>query len=183
MAARPRDDGGPVACLAVERCGPVVDPEEYRVFSWSEWVGREPDESEPCIRSARLRLAVPEVITLSHYDRLPNPAVTFSRRNVAKRDHHHVCQYCGAQPGAESITIDHVFPRLARRDVDLDQLRGRLRALQRPERGPDSLTSGHAAPPPAECRCQNGSRSTPPIRSQHRKLARFLTHEPVLGHG
>ena len=52
----------------------------------------------------------PEVITLSHYDRLPNTAVTFSRRNVAKRDHY-ICQYCGAQPGAESITIDHVQPR------------------------------------------------------------------------
>ena len=36
--------------------------------------------------------------------------MTFSRRNVAKRDHY-VCQYCGAQPGAESITIDHVLPR------------------------------------------------------------------------
>jgi 5-methylcytosine-specific restriction endonuclease McrA len=34
----------------------------------------------------------------------------FSRRNVAKRDHY-TCQYCGAQPGAESITIDHVLPR------------------------------------------------------------------------
>ena len=52
----------------------------------------------------------PEVICLAHYDRLPGAAVTFSRRNVAKRDHH-TCQYCGAQPGAEAITIDHVVPR------------------------------------------------------------------------
>ncbi len=36
--------------------------------------------------------------------------MTFSRRNVAKRDHY-TCQYCGAQPGAEGITIDHVVPR------------------------------------------------------------------------
>ena len=59
---------------------------------------------------ARLRLPVPEIIILAHYDRLPNTAVTFSRRNVAKRDHY-VCQYCGLQPGAESITIDHILPR------------------------------------------------------------------------
>ena len=39
----------------------------------------------------------------------PRPS-TFSRRNVAKRDHH-TCQYCGAQPGWEPITIDHVLPR------------------------------------------------------------------------
>ena len=88
----------------------VVDPEDYRLFSWSDWAEREPTDGEPCIRSARLRLPVPEVIALARYDRLPNTAVTFSRRNIAKRDHF-VCQYCGAQPGAESITIDHVQPR------------------------------------------------------------------------
>jgi 5-methylcytosine-specific restriction endonuclease McrA len=88
----------------------VVDPEEYRLFSWSDWAEREPADGEPCVRSARLRLAVPEVISLAYYDRLPSRAVTFSRRNVAKRDHY-VCQYCGGQPGAESITVDHVVPR------------------------------------------------------------------------
>jgi 5-methylcytosine-specific restriction endonuclease McrA len=88
----------------------VVDPDDYQALSWADWAGREPADGERCIRSARLRLAVPEVITLSRYDRLPNTAVTFSRRNVAKRDHY-VCQYCGAQPGAESITIDHIQPR------------------------------------------------------------------------
>ena len=53
---------------------------------------------------------VPEVVALCRYDRLPGSAGTFSRRNVAKRDHH-TCQYCGAQPGWEAITIDHVIPR------------------------------------------------------------------------
>ena len=62
------------------------------------------------MRSARRSLRAPEVICLAHYDRLPGSAVTFSRRNVAKRDHH-TCQYCGAQPGAGAITIDHVVPR------------------------------------------------------------------------
>jgi 5-methylcytosine-specific restriction endonuclease McrA len=88
----------------------VVEPDEYRLLSWSEWTEREPVAGAPCIRTARLRLRVPEVIGLAHYDRLPSAAVTFSRRNVAKRDHH-TCQYCGAQPGGESITIDHVIPR------------------------------------------------------------------------
>jgi 5-methylcytosine-specific restriction endonuclease McrA len=64
----------------------------------------------PCIRTARLRLRVPEVVSLTRYDRLPSTAVMFSRRNVAKRDHY-LCQYCGAQPGGDAITIDHVVPR------------------------------------------------------------------------
>ena len=88
----------------------VVDPDDYRLFAWSDWAQRPPIDGAPCIRSARLRLPVPEIIALAHYERLPNTAVTFSRRNVAKRDHF-TCQYCGAQPGAESITIDHVLPR------------------------------------------------------------------------
>jgi 5-methylcytosine-specific restriction endonuclease McrA len=88
----------------------VVDKDDFRVFSWADWAEREPALGERCIRSARLRLAVPEVIALSRYDRVPNTAVTFSRRNVARRDHY-VCQYCGAQPGAGSITIDHIQPR------------------------------------------------------------------------
>jgi 5-methylcytosine-specific restriction endonuclease McrA len=88
----------------------VVDPEEYRLLSWNDWTRHVPAEGAPCVRSARLRLKAPEIICLAHYDRLPSTAVTFSRRNVAKRDHY-TCQYCGAQPGAESITIDHVQPR------------------------------------------------------------------------
>ena len=88
----------------------VVEPDEYRLFTWEEWAELEPDPDAPCIRSARARLRVPEVVCLARYDRLPSSAVTFSRRNVAKRDHH-TCQYCGAQPGWDRITVDHVVPR------------------------------------------------------------------------
>jgi len=88
----------------------VVEPDEYRTYSWEDWVGLEPPPDVPCIRSARARLRVPEVVCLTRYDRLPATAVTFSRRNVARRDHH-TCQYCGAQPCWESITVDHVVPR------------------------------------------------------------------------
>jgi 5-methylcytosine-specific restriction endonuclease McrA len=88
----------------------VVEPEEFRVYTWNDWTALEPLAGSPCIRGARVRLRVPEVVSLTHYDRLPSTAVTFSRRNVAKRDHY-TCQYCGAQPGVESITVDHVLPR------------------------------------------------------------------------
>jgi 5-methylcytosine-specific restriction endonuclease McrA len=88
----------------------VVEPDEFRLYDWEEWAALEPVAGAPCVRAARLRLRAPEVISLAHYDRLPSTAVTFSRRNVAKRDHY-TCQYCGTQPGAESITVDHVQPR------------------------------------------------------------------------
>ena len=55
-------------------------------------------------------LRVPEVITLTGFERLPSAVVAFSRRNIYKRDHY-TCQYCGTQPGSEELTIDHVVPR------------------------------------------------------------------------
>jgi hypothetical protein len=88
----------------------AVEPDEYRLYDWADWSELEPADGRLCVRSARRSLRAPEVICLAHYDRLPGAAVTFSRRNVAKRDHH-TCQYCGAQPGGEAITIDHVVPR------------------------------------------------------------------------
>jgi 5-methylcytosine-specific restriction endonuclease McrA len=88
----------------------VVDPETYQLFTWADWSRIAPREGDAFIQAVRLRLRVPEVIVLADYDRLPSAAVSFSRRNVFKRDHW-TCQYCGVQPGGEELTIDHVVPR------------------------------------------------------------------------
>jgi len=88
----------------------VVDPQDYQTYSWSDWAKLAPPDGEPFIRTIRTRLRVPEVVTLTDYDRLPEAAVAFSRRNIFKRDHY-TCQYCGVQPGAEELTIDHILPR------------------------------------------------------------------------
>jgi 5-methylcytosine-specific restriction endonuclease McrA len=88
----------------------VVDPADYRLYTWADWSELRPRDGEQFIQAVRLRLRVPEVIVLSAYDRLPSAAVSFSRRNVFKRDHW-ACQYCGEQPGSEELTIDHVLPR------------------------------------------------------------------------
>jgi len=88
----------------------VVDPADYQTYTWEDWSGLRPRDGERFIQAVRFRLRVPEVVTLSEYDRLPTAAVTFSRRNIFKRDHF-TCQYCGAQPGSEELTLDHVVPR------------------------------------------------------------------------
>lgn len=88
----------------------VVDPADYRFYTWGEWMALPAAEGRPCIRTARARIRVPEVVALQHFDRLPTAAVAFSRRNIAKRDHY-TCQYCGSQPGVAELTIDHVTPR------------------------------------------------------------------------
>ena len=88
----------------------VVDPADYQVYNWADWSALAPKEDELCVRTRHFRLRVPEVVTLTRYDRVPTNAVTFSRRNVFKRDRY-TCQYCGHQPGSEELTIDHVIPR------------------------------------------------------------------------
>jgi 5-methylcytosine-specific restriction endonuclease McrA len=88
----------------------VVDPDDYRLYSWSDWARLEPRAGEPFLQAVRFRLRVPEVLTLTRYDRPRDGVVPFSRRNIFKRDHA-TCQYCGAHPGSDELTIDHVLPR------------------------------------------------------------------------
>jgi 5-methylcytosine-specific restriction endonuclease McrA len=88
----------------------VVEPETYQLFNWADWSKITPRDGDAFIQAVRLQLRVPEVIVLAEYDRLPSAAVSFSRRNVFKRDHW-TCQYCGLQPGGQELTIDHVVPR------------------------------------------------------------------------
>jgi len=88
----------------------VVDPNDFRLYTWADWSRLTPAHDEPFVRAVRFRLRVPEVIALNDYDRLPAAQVAFSRRNVYKRDHY-TCQYCGVRPGSAELTIDHVVPR------------------------------------------------------------------------
>ena len=88
----------------------IVDPVDYQLYNWSDWSRLVPDRDEPFIQSVRQRIRIPEVIALTKFDAMPTRTVTFSRRNVFKRDKM-TCQYCGKQPGSEELTIDHVVPR------------------------------------------------------------------------
>lgn len=88
----------------------IVDPVDYQLYDWSDWSKLVPDQDEPFVQAVRQRIRVPEVVTLTKFDRMPTQAVTFSRRNVFKRDKY-TCQYCGKRPGSEELTIDHVVPR------------------------------------------------------------------------
>lgn len=88
----------------------IVDPADYQLYTWKDWSRLIPQQDEPFVQSVTFRLRVPEVITLTGYDRVPRQVVTFSRLNLYKRDQY-TCQYCDAKPGSEELTIDHVQPR------------------------------------------------------------------------
>lgn len=88
----------------------IVDPADFQLYDWSDWSRLVPDREEPFIQAVRQRIRVPEVVALTQFDAMPTQSVTFSRRNVFRRDKM-TCQYCGKQPGSEDLTIDHVVPR------------------------------------------------------------------------
>ena len=69
-----------------------------------------PADGEPFVQAVSQRLRVPEVVALNSFDRVPSSTVTFSRRNIFKRDRF-TCQYCGRQPRPDELTIDHVVPK------------------------------------------------------------------------
>lgn len=88
----------------------IVDTESFTTMTWSDWAKLKPDNEDEVIRSAKQAFKVPEVVVLTKYDKLPAQKVTFSRRTIYKRDNYQ-CQYCGAAPGSEELTIDHILPR------------------------------------------------------------------------
>ena len=88
----------------------VVDPADYQLYDWEDWSQLTPAAGQPFVQAVRQPFCVPEVVALTEFDKLPNAAVTFSRRNVFKRGRY-TCQYCNEQPGGDELTIDHVVPR------------------------------------------------------------------------
>ena len=87
----------------------AVHPATYEAADWDGWIERGPHERGR-LRGVNFELPVPEVIVLQRYNGFPNRGVSFSRRNVYKRDGNR-CVYCRTAPPVAELTIDHVVPR------------------------------------------------------------------------
>ncbi|MCH8345188.1 MAG: HNH endonuclease [Planctomycetes bacterium] len=86
----------------------------YDLESWTQ-IAELQREFEPdahaWVRTPSLHIAVPKIIRLFGYDRLPRQEVKLNRRNLYARDGNR-CQYCGGQFSTKELTIDHVTPRV-----------------------------------------------------------------------
>lgn len=97
-------------CMIYRAAARALDPEDCVAHDFDSWASLRVPDGEPCLRTVRLRIKIPEVIILTNYDTLPIRRVPFSRRNIYKRDRN-TCQYCGARPSLAELTIDHILPR------------------------------------------------------------------------
>ena len=73
-------------------------------------VARTEEEQGSELHSARLRMAMPSVIRLLEYRRIPHQTRALSRKNILLRDRN-TCQYCGVILPSAELTLDHVVPR------------------------------------------------------------------------
>ena len=95
-----------------------VDDGSYAAFAFEDWAElsaaraeyETDDSSCEWIRTVRMQLAVPKVIRLLRYDRVPRQDVKLNRRNIFARDHNR-CQYCGKSFNTQELSLDHVTPR------------------------------------------------------------------------
>ncbi|MFM7132768.1 MAG: HNH endonuclease [Planctomycetota bacterium] len=86
----------------------------YPFATWSELseFRREFErEDHDWVRTARVTLAVPKIVRILGYDRLPREQVKLNRRNIYARDGNR-CQYCGRTFTTKELTLDHVKPRV-----------------------------------------------------------------------
>lgn len=67
-------------------------------------------EAYDWVNTVRFQIAVPKIIRLVGYDKLPKQEVKLNRRNIYARDHN-ICQYCGNHFPTSELSLDHVNPR------------------------------------------------------------------------
>ena len=73
-------------------------------------VARTEEEQGQVLHAARIRVAMPSVIRLLEYRRIPHQTRALSRKNILLRDRNS-CQYCSVVLTAGELTLDHVVPR------------------------------------------------------------------------
>ncbi len=73
-------------------------------------VARTEEEQGTILHAARFQVAMPSVIRLLDYRRIPHQTRALSRKNILLRDRN-CCQYCGVILTAGELTLDHVLPR------------------------------------------------------------------------
>lgn len=88
-----------------------VVTENFEILTFDSWrdLSRFANHDE-IVHTPRYPLMIPQVVKLVFYSHFPPLHVKFSRRNIYLRDKNQ-CQYCGARPPREDMTIDHVVPR------------------------------------------------------------------------
>src|SRR5580704_2715305 len=73
-------------------------------------IARTEEEHGLTLHAQRSRIAMPSVIRLLEYRRIPHQTRALSRKNILLRDRN-TCQYCGTLLPSGELSLYHVIPR------------------------------------------------------------------------
>ena len=90
----------------------VVD-DEYRTYNFTDWqeVSKIIHEHPAgFVHTPHFRIAIPEVIALRLYDKIPVSEIKFTRRNIYEHYGYRCC-YCGHQFHTHELNLEHILPK------------------------------------------------------------------------
>ena len=105
-------------CMLCRELAEVISYEQgqYYNYNFESWrdVSQIKRSFEPAehdwVTTVNFYIAVPRIVRLLFYDRLPRNEVKFNRRNIFARDANR-CQYCGKKFPTNELSLDHVIPK------------------------------------------------------------------------
>ena len=84
---------------------------EYVTYSYEDWLHFTYISTDyPVVRTVNYEIAIPEIIVLKEFNKLPYRDVKYTRQTLFQRDHYR-CAYCGRQFSRDVLTVDHIVPR------------------------------------------------------------------------
>ena len=87
--------------------------QDFIVYDWKNWLdftNLQINGEYNMVRTSTYKVAVPDILVLTGYHKIPQRDIKYSRENVYHRDGY-VCQYCGKRFKRDELTLDHVIPR------------------------------------------------------------------------
>ena len=97
-------------CMCVRGVARIVAFDTLATYSFYEWLEVANPPTPLFIRSPSVQVAIPEIVVLTGYDKVPVHEAPFTRRNLFLRDDY-TCQYCGHRAAPDRLSVDHVVPR------------------------------------------------------------------------
>lgn len=98
------------ACVLLHQNVARAVDSRYQTFDFVAWCERGWQVGDETLGLVGRSIAVPRVILLVSFDRVPRRYVRFTRYNVYARDGN-TCQYCGRHLPRHELNLDHVIPR------------------------------------------------------------------------
>ncbi len=82
----------------------------YNFEDWKQLSAEMKEHPSGFVHAPSFKVAIPEVIRLTRYDKLPRAEVKFTRRNLYEH-YGYKCCYCGKEFKTNELNLDHVMPK------------------------------------------------------------------------